>query len=149
MLLINIIFVYFSKARPLPVCPQPVFSAPIPLNKSAPTNLYQSQKLLSVSVDSSLPIIPVQERLLHNPFQALDVDQMIDDLPSDRYRLHNDWSNSTKLALALMTVAALVLFYQFYRNRSRPRRTTRKSPRLKRVVAPSPNLSPTIKAPSV
>lgn len=128
-------------------CPQPIFSAPVPLNKSAPTNLYQSQKLLSVSVDSSLPILPVQERMLHNPFQALDVDQMTDDLPNS-YRVHSDWSASTKGALALMTVAALVLFYQFYRNRNRPRRT-RKSPRLKRVVAPSPNLSPPIKAPSV
>lgn len=126
-----------------------MFSVPSPLNKSAPTNLYQSQKLLSVSIDSSLPILPVQDRLLHNPFQALsslDVDQMADDLPNG-YR-NSDWSVSTKLALTMMTLAALVLFYQFYRNRNRPRRT-RKSPRLKRLGAPSPNLSPTIKAPSV
>lgn len=123
-----------------------MFSTPVPLNKSAPTNLYQSQKLLSVSVDSSLPVLPVQERMLHNPFQALDADQS-DDLPTS-YRLHSEWSSSTKLALALMTVVALVLFYQFYRNRNRPRRA-RKSPRLKRVVAPLPNVSPTVKAPSV
>ena len=71
---------------------------------------------------------------------------MADDLPNG-YR-NSDWSVSTKLALTMMTLAALVLFYQFYRNRNRPRRT-RKSPRLKRLGAPSPNLSPTIKAPSV
>ncbi|KAK4019943.1 hypothetical protein OUZ56_001941 [Daphnia magna] len=138
------------QARPLPTCPQLVFSPPVPLNKSAPTNLYQSQKLLSVSIDSSLPMLPVQDRLLHNPFQALsslDVEQITDDLPSG-YRSHSDWPSSTKAALALMTMAALVLFYQFYRNRNRPRRT-RKSPRFKRAGVSSPNLSPTIKAPSV
>lgn len=95
-------------------------------------------------------MLPVQDRLLHNPFQALsslDVEQITDDLPSG-YRSHSDWPSSTKAALALMTMAALVLFYQFYRNRNRPRRT-RKSPRFKRAGVSSPNLSPTIKAPSV
>ena len=121
------------------MCPQPTFSTPVPLNKSAPTNLYQSQKLLSVSVDSALPILPIQDRI-HHSFQTMDVEMMLDELPAARHS--NDWTLSAKAALAAMTLAALILFYQFYRNRSRPSRRTRKSPRLKRVVAPSPTLSP-------
>ncbi|XP_039276563.1 membrane-bound transcription factor site-1 protease isoform X2 [Nilaparvata lugens] len=39
------------QTRPLPPCPHLVWSLPIPLNKSAPTNLYKSQKLLSLSLD--------------------------------------------------------------------------------------------------
>lgn len=132
------------QARPLPSCPQPVFTAPIPLNKSAPSNLYQSQKLLSVNIDPALPILP---SLRHNPFQTIDL-ELLDESPVSVGRRY-DWSASTKAAVALMTLAALILFYQFYRNRSRPRRVARKSPRLKRVVAPPPNLSPTLKSPSV
>lgn len=135
------------QARPILMCPQLIFSTPVSLNKSAPTNLYHSQKLLSVSVDLSLPVLPIQERVMLSPFQNLETDQTIDDLPNS-YRLHNDWSVSTKLALAIMTMAALILFYQFYRNRTRPRRT-RKSPRLKRVVAPLPSPTPSVKTPTV
>lgn len=71
---------------------------------------------------------------------------MLEELPTVNHS--RDWTVSNKAALALMTMAALILFYQFYRNRSRPRRP-RKSPRLKRVVAPSPTLAPTVKAPGV
>ena len=120
------------------MCPQPTFSTPAPLNKSAPSNLYQSQKLLSVSVDAASPILPIQDRI-HHSFQTMDVEMMLDELPTAHHS--KDWTLSAKAALAAMTLAALILFYQFYRNRSRPRRT-RKSPRLKRVVAPSPTLSP-------
>lgn len=136
------------QARPLPSCPQPSFAVPVPLNKSAPTNLYQSQKLLSINVDSAaLPILPVQS--MHNPFETVDL-ELMDESPSSGRRSAGDWSPSTKAALVLMTLAALVLFYQFYRNRSRPRlRIPRKSPRLKRVVAPPQSLSLPAKAPSV
>lgn len=118
----------------------------MPLNKSAPTNLYQSQKLLSVSIDAALPILPVPIR--NNPFQTVDVELMDEPLPVGRRSL-SDWPASTQAALVLMTLAALVLFYQFYRNRNRPRRIARKSPRLKRVVAPSPGLAPPVKTPGV
>lgn len=117
------------------------------MNKSAPTNLYQSQKLLSVSLDPVLPIMPMKDIMLQHTLQTVDVDQIINDTPLIQHS-RSDWTGSTKLALGLMTTAALVLFLQFYRNRTRPRRI-RKSPRLKRVVAPTPNISPSVKAPSV
>jgi len=124
--------------RPLPMCSQLVYSVAIPLNKSAPSNLYQSQKLLSISVDSVLPIVPVER--LHNPFQTTDLD--VEESTSVR---SNRWSMSTKSALMVMTVVALMALCQFYRNRvNRPRR--RKTPRLKRS---SPISTPLIKPPTV
>lgn len=38
-----------TKTRPLPQCPHLVWAQPMPLNHSAPTNLYKSQKLLSLT----------------------------------------------------------------------------------------------------
>lgn len=38
--------------RPLPQCPHLVWSQAIPLNVSAPSNLYKSQKLLNIIEDS-------------------------------------------------------------------------------------------------
>lgn len=120
------------------MCSQLVYSVAVPLNKSAPSNLYQSQKLLSISVDSVLPIVPVER--LHNPFQTTDLD--IEESTS----VHsNHWSISTKAALMVMTAVALMALYQLYRNRvNRPRR--RKSPRSKRS---SPISTPLIKPPTV
>lgn len=38
-----------ARPRPLPPCPVLAWSTPVPLNKSAPSNLYKSAKLLSVN----------------------------------------------------------------------------------------------------
>lgn len=45
-----------AQAKPLPQCPHLVWAHPIPLNVSAPTNLYQPQKLLSLLEDVVVPI---------------------------------------------------------------------------------------------
>ncbi|CAH1170188.1 unnamed protein product [Phaedon cochleariae] len=45
-----------SQARPIPPCPHLVWTQPAPLNVSAPTNLYQSQKLLSLMEDVEIPL---------------------------------------------------------------------------------------------
>lgn len=45
-----------SQAKALPHCPRLEFAQPIPLNVSAPTNLYQTQKLLSLMEDQPLPV---------------------------------------------------------------------------------------------
>lgn len=47
-----------SQARALPQCPHLVWTQPIPLNISAPSNLYQSQKLLSIE-DAVPPIVSI------------------------------------------------------------------------------------------
>ncbi|KAI4469491.1 peptidase s8 [Holotrichia oblita] len=46
-----------KQARALPQCPHLVWTQSVPLNISAPTNFYQSQKLLSLSEDTPPPII--------------------------------------------------------------------------------------------
>lgn len=44
------------RTRSLPQCPHLVWAKPVPLNQSAPGNLYQSQKLLSLIEESNLPV---------------------------------------------------------------------------------------------
>lgn len=44
------------QARALPTCPHLIWTVPIPLNISAPTNLYQTQKLLSL-IDDVVPLV--------------------------------------------------------------------------------------------
>lgn len=46
-----------AQTRPLPQCPHLVWANPVPLNQSAPTNLYQSQKLLSLIEDDVVPVV--------------------------------------------------------------------------------------------
>ena len=131
------------QARPLPSCPQPIFSLANPLNKSAPTNLYQSQKLLSLG-DPQFSMAPLKKS--NSNFQEMG-DTMDLNSPPVSFHYSKEWSTSTKVALIVMSVIALILFYQFYKHRSRPRR--RKSPRSKRVTATA-NLSPvSVKPPTV
>lgn len=42
--------------KALPQCPHLVWANPIPLNQSAPGNLYQSQKLLSLMEETNVPL---------------------------------------------------------------------------------------------
>lgn len=58
-----------SQARALPQCPHLVYTQPIPLNISAPSNLYQSQKLLSIE-DAVPPIINVNNIVKGSEFKV-------------------------------------------------------------------------------
>ena len=42
------------KTRPLPVCPRLKWATPHPLNRTAPSNLYKAQKLLSLNYDLAM-----------------------------------------------------------------------------------------------
>ncbi|XP_025115476.1 membrane-bound transcription factor site-1 protease-like [Pomacea canaliculata] len=46
-----------SRSRPLPPCPSLNWAKPHPLNKSAPSTLYQHQKLMSIDIDSAAMVI--------------------------------------------------------------------------------------------
>lgn len=48
-----------NQAKPLPQCPHLIWAQPVPLNVSAPTNLYQTQKLLSLMEDAVLPALNI------------------------------------------------------------------------------------------
>ncbi|CAH1109617.1 unnamed protein product [Psylliodes chrysocephalus] len=51
-----------AQARPIPQCPHLMWAHPIPLNVSAPTNLYQSQKLLSLIEEVNI-VLPVDNNI--------------------------------------------------------------------------------------
>ena len=46
--------------RALPMCQHLMWAQPVPLNISAPTNFYQSQKLLSLSEEVPMPVVGVE-----------------------------------------------------------------------------------------
>ncbi|KAF7270742.1 hypothetical protein GWI33_016324 [Rhynchophorus ferrugineus] len=46
-----------AQTKPLPQCPRLIWANPVPLNQSAPSNLYQSQKLLSLIEDVNIPVV--------------------------------------------------------------------------------------------
>ncbi|RWS25436.1 membrane-bound transcription factor site-1 protease-like protein [Leptotrombidium deliense] len=49
--------------RPLPSCPHLKWSNPVPLNESAPSNLYKAQKLLSINLPPLMPpIVPFRDQ---------------------------------------------------------------------------------------
>lgn len=52
------------RTRALPQCPHLVWAKPAPLNQSAPGNLYQSQKLLSLIEDSNLSADNLNENMI-------------------------------------------------------------------------------------
>jgi len=123
-------------ARPLPPCPHLVWSTPVPLNKSGPSNLYKSQKLLSVVVDPPLPYRPA------NPFHGNPVGDIgwgdaaagggvpVMDLPQSA----GDTETTPHIPVFALLGMVLVACYgmcQWYRNRNRPRR--RKN-RLRRII---------------
>ncbi|XP_018320423.1 membrane-bound transcription factor site-1 protease isoform X2 [Agrilus planipennis] len=54
------------QAKQLPQCPRLAWVTPIPLNTSAPTNLYQPQKLLALSEDALRPTFNVEDVIREN-----------------------------------------------------------------------------------
>nr|CAD7458320.1 unnamed protein product [Timema tahoe] len=119
--------------RDLPPCPHLVWAQPVPLNMSAPTNLYKSQKLLSLSLEGPLPNL---RDLAPNDISSGAIGEAgvagvrwgtgLGDFEED--------SLSSWPALLLMALSCTVVFlaYKYYRQRTRPRR---KRPRLRRIMA--------------
>lgn len=128
------------RPRPLPPCPNLNWAKPYPLNISAPSNLYQPQKLLSINGFES-PHLNIEAGfqppdLLENG-ENLVVDKLetnLDTLSQGAGSLTQDMDKSTVFpALAFLGTALVVLFLlnQYYRGRSKPRR---KRPRVKKFT---------------
>lgn len=93
--------------RDLPPCPHLIWAFPNPLNKSAPTNLYKSQKLLSVQVEADLPVFSHDSKAWFPTAEYIDHDE-IDVFP---------------ILLILITVpSVLFIIYRYFFLRKRPRR---------------------------
>lgn len=124
------------QTRALPPCPHLVWAQPVPLNKSAPTNLYKSQKLLSLSVE-----VPMWH--MGPPLKGGAAGQA-EGLSGEFWGWrgegtgigeYDEESLSSIPALVLMLLSCIVVFlaYRYYRQRTRPRR--KRAPRLRRIMA--------------
>ncbi|CAG0912859.1 unnamed protein product, partial [Notodromas monacha] len=120
-----------ARPRPLPACPKLVWAKAVPLNKSAPSNLYKSAKLLSIHTSnldvSSLKInhIPGLEPL---PGNYLDSDLAL--IAAGRPALDSDFddeeaSRSSKgryMILGVFLVIVVFVVCQYWDSRGKPKR---------------------------
>ncbi|XP_066902456.1 membrane-bound transcription factor site-1 protease [Halyomorpha halys] len=93
--------------RDLPPCPHLIWAFPNPLNKSAPTNLYKSQKLLSVQVDADLPVFSHDSKAW---------------FPTAEYMDHDDIDFFPILIILIAVPSVLFIIYRYFFLRKRPRR---------------------------
>ncbi|XP_075216075.1 membrane-bound transcription factor site-1 protease isoform X1 [Lycorma delicatula] len=131
------------QTRPLPPCPHLIWSLPNPLNQSAPTNLYKSQKLLSINIEGDLPIWKGGSNKdvagglgsgVIGGGGAMLWDSVVGDSAST-----SDYVNEEELdslpVMVLLILAVIVLFgvYRCVRVDNRPRR--RRAARLRRIMS--------------
>ncbi|XP_045191862.2 membrane-bound transcription factor site-1 protease-like [Mercenaria mercenaria] len=136
------------RARPLPVCPNLVWAKPHPLNITAPSNLYQPQKLLSINnfdaVNLNVMGGPKENFMSESESAIKDLPNQVEQKsPGQSYTQDVDTS-AVFPALAFLGTALVVLFLlnQYYKGRSKPKR---KRPRTKKFH----NLMYGYKVPSV
>lgn len=113
--------------HPLPQCPSLVWAKPYPINKSAPSDIYQPQRLLSIDIESPLNSAnhpDVGFAAARDP-ALLDLQPHLSGpvLGQDRFT----WF--PVLAFLGTSLVALFLFNQYYKTKSRPKRKQRTRPR--------------------
>jgi hypothetical protein len=114
-----------SQARPLPQCPHLVWAHPIPLNVSAPSNLYQSQKLLSLMEDVALPTINIENIIRdasgHENNEEADLWSWRNkQINSVSYKTEN--FNVTLTILVLLSVLVFCYWLRMYRPKPKKRK---------------------------
>ncbi|XP_050396545.1 membrane-bound transcription factor site-1 protease [Patella vulgata] len=105
-------------SRPLPPCPSLIWAPPHPINKSAPTNLYQPQKLMSVGIEAPLPMMKKERD------ELIDIKPgLLPEQPLNGPIVLQESSNVYPI-LAFIGTGLVVLFLlnQYYQSRSRPKR---------------------------
>uniref|UniRef100_T1J4A8 Membrane-bound transcription factor site-1 protease n=1 Tax=Strigamia maritima TaxID=126957 RepID=T1J4A8_STRMM len=117
------------QARPLTPCPHLAWASPSPLNKSAPSNLYKSQKLLSIGLEASLPL------KRNNALRPLAAETAVfnwDNSNGGELMTPSDSHSSMPLLALLALFLALVFFVsQYCKQRTKPRR---RKPRLRKIL---------------
>ncbi|CAG0885029.1 unnamed protein product [Darwinula stevensoni] len=121
-------------ARPIPGCPKLELALPIPINMSAPTNLFKTTRLLSVAPGWEAPLhlrhkLQIGMEPLHSDFPML--------LQAER-AAHTP-TIPVYLWLAMLAVM-VVLLYRFYMYWNRPRRKRTRFKKLLRVFVPQNNV---------
>ena len=123
-----------ARPRPLPKCPQMLWATPVPLNKSAPSNLYKSAKLLSVQssnldvsnlkINRILPgLEPLSGGFLEDLGPGLDPDLTQQGGTDDEGRESGRGSRGKYALLVLILAAFAVVGCQYWHSsRGKPKR---------------------------
>lgn len=122
-----------SRSRPLPPCPSLNWAKPHPLNKSAPSNLYQPQKLMSIDLEAMLPLNKHDDNPLNPHISGIkDRPGYPADAQISGPQLVQDHSNFFPV-LAFLGTGLVILFLlnQYYRSKSRPKR---KRPKMRKSL---------------
>ncbi|XP_073999210.1 membrane-bound transcription factor site-1 protease isoform X2 [Rhodnius prolixus] len=101
--------------RDLPKCPHLIWAQPNPLNKSAPTNLYKSAKLLSIKVDAELPVFVSERNENEDGVAGNWVPHASDFNP-------NDDDGMPIFGLIILILVSLFIFTRYLLIRTSPRR---------------------------
>ncbi|KAL4234848.1 Membrane-bound transcription factor site-1 protease [Mactra antiquata] len=123
------------RARPLPTCPNLVWSKPHPLNITATTNLYQPQKLLSINnfdTNNFGVLMPHEDILDREDSGIKQSPSEIEEEKSVKESFSTDINTTTVFpVLAFLGTALVVLFMlnMYYKGKSKPKR---KRPRMKK-----------------
>ncbi|XP_019641774.1 PREDICTED: membrane-bound transcription factor site-1 protease-like [Branchiostoma belcheri] len=116
-----------GQTRPLPACPHLSWAKGEPLNKSAPTNLYKHQKLLSIDLmEPPVPnVVRRQPGIQHIVSDGVGWDIQ----PGVPSHPHNSIQSMPVFALAGLTLVVVFFAVHIHKSRSKPKR---RKPRLKR-----------------
>lgn len=125
------------RSRPLPQCPRLSWTPAQPLNVSAPSNLYQQQKLLSTGLDIPIPIgiDRHDSELMPNVpgiVKETGVFPQGVDLQMKRANEIQDVDTNNVFPVVAFVATGLVLLFllnQYYKSRSKPKK---RRPRLKK-----------------
>ncbi|XP_014609822.1 PREDICTED: membrane-bound transcription factor site-1 protease [Polistes canadensis] len=139
-----------GRYRPLPLCPTVILAVPKPVNESAPTNLYKSQKLLSVDsgIIAANPIPPEDSLWFKRHIGANNVPLLYNnDLNGVVHKKQNEqdfqaiWNEWYYVVIIIMIVTLLLCFlnrcnWVIFRRHSRRKRTVGKLRRLIQTFNP-------------
>lgn len=132
------------QTRPLPSCPSYKYEIPLPLNISAPSNLYKSQKLLSVSgvdVGMMFPQNHLSNHFDHKHISRWETGSILGDM--------NDGDQSmpslTTICVIAMIIVGFLLLKQWYLSRTPKPRKRRSRIAVKRLLLQAlPSRVPTV-----
>lgn len=121
-------------ARPLPACPSLAWATAHPLNTSAPSNLYKQVKLLSLGLDSLLPLMAQQqgdemEGIRDTPGERSSEWEAV---PVSKRKTHLYESAPVFPTVAFLGMALVLVFLvnHLYKSKNKPRRKKQRTRKL-------------------
>lgn len=122
------------KSRPLPPCPHQSWASPHPLNISAPSNLFQHQKLLSIDINPPVPP-PGWHNIPHLPMKIAD--KAVPVIETHRIDFPSSYDGLGFLPLFALVATLLVLLFfinQYCRHKPRPKKKKSRGRKVQHVL---------------